>query len=177
MASLKDQLLKAGLADTKRARQAEHQKRQENKRRERGEEVDDAAARVRQQQAEQAERSRLLNQQREEEARQKAIAAQVRQLIQAHRIARDKGETPYQFTDAKKIQKIYVTEPMVNQLARGQLAVVRADNGYDLVPAVIGRKIQDRMPEMVAVLHARDTSVPAEDDPYADYPIPDDLMW
>ncbi|KAF0806948.1 hypothetical protein A167_03072 [Alcanivorax sp. S71-1-4] len=177
MASLKDQLLKAGLVDKKRARQADHQKRQENKRREQGESVEDAAARVRQQQAEQAERSRQLNQQREDEARQRALVAQVRQLVSEHRVDRAKGDAPYQFTDQKKIQKIYVLAPMVDQLARGQLAVVRLENGYEVVPAVVAQKIQARLPEAVVVLHSRDTSVAAEDDPYADYPIPDDLMW
>lgn len=175
--SLKDQLLKAGLADKKRARQADHEKRQANKRRERGEDVDDAAARVRQLQAEQAERSRLLNQQREEEAQQRAISAQVRQLVMAHRLPRERGDAPYQFTDDRKIQKIYVMPPMVDQLARGQLAVVHGDNGYEVVPANIAARIQERSPETVVVLHQRDKNTPPEDDPYADYPIPDDLMW
>ena len=76
--SLKDQLLKAGLADNKRARQADHAKRQAAKGKTDGESAASAVQKAREAQVEkdrEASRQLLLVQE------QKAIAAQIRQLI------------------------------------------------------------------------------------------------
>jgi uncharacterized protein YaiL (DUF2058 family) len=173
--SLQDQLLKAGLADARKARKAEHEKRRDAR--------DPAAGSSRQlaQQAlaEKAERDRALNQALEQQKAAKALAAQVRQLAEAHRIARTDGEVAYQFTDHRKIRKLYVTAAQQAQLARGQIAIVRLDAAYELVPAVVAEKIRTRDAGAVVVLNVRtpgDANA-AEDDPYADYKIPDDLMW
>ena len=58
MASLKDQLMKAGLADQKRARQADHARRQAAKGRGDGESAAELAQRAR---SEQAEKDREAN--------------------------------------------------------------------------------------------------------------------
>ena len=174
--SLKDQLLKAGLADAKKARQAEHAKRQQAKQVARGE-VEDPAEAVRQAREAQIERDRALNAERQAQQRQKDIAAQIRQLIEAHRLDRRGAEQSFQFVDGKKIQKLYVKAQMADQLARGMLAVVRLGDGFEVVPTAIAEKIAERDPAAVAVRHERDAGQLAADDPYADYPIPDDLMW
>jgi uncharacterized protein len=174
--SLKDQLLKAGLADAKKARQAEHAKRQEAKQVQRGEAQDPAEA-VRQAREAQAERDRLLNAERQAQQRHKEVAAQIRQLIEAHRVDRRGAEQSFQFVDGKKIQKIYVNALMADQLARGMLAVVRLGEGFEVVPTAIADKIAERDGQAVVVRHERDTGQLPADDPYADYPIPDDLMW
>jgi hypothetical protein len=41
----------------------------------------------------------------------------------------------------------------------------------------VARKIAERDPETVIELNRQDDSSSAEDDPYADYKIPDDLTW
>jgi uncharacterized protein YaiL (DUF2058 family) len=41
----------------------------------------------------------------------------------------------------------------------------------------VARKIAERDPETVIELNQQDDSASAEDDPYADYKIPDDLTW
>lgn len=172
--SLKDQLLKAGLADAKKARRAEHEKRQMAKDPS-AESAEALAAKVR---AEKAEHDRALNRQQQEDKEKRAIAAQVRQLIERHRIARSGGEVAYQFTDAKKIKKLYVTAAQQAQLASGQIAIVRLGEGHELVPTVVAEKISQRDAASVVLLNTR---TPAEagagDDPYAAYQIPDDLMW
>ena len=172
--SLKDQLLKAGLADAKKARQADHAKRQQAKQVARGEAQDPAEA-VRQ--AREAQADRLLNAERQAQQRHKEITAQIRQLTQAHRLDRRGGEQSFQFADGKKIQKIYVSALMADQLARGMLAVVRLADSFEVVPTAIADKIAERDAAAVVVRHQRDAGQQAADDPYADYPIPDDLMW
>ena len=172
--SLKDQLLKAGLADNKRARQADHAKRQAAKGKTDGESAASAVQKAREAQVEkdrEASRQLLLVQE------QKAVAAQIRQLIEAHRIERKGGELSYQFTDERKIKKLLVSEPQQYQLIHGQIAIVRLDERYELVPTAIAEKIQQRDPAPIVLLNTRQASVVADDDPYADYQIPDDLMW
>lgn len=173
--SLKDQLLKAGLADAKKARKAAHEKRQEA----RSPDAVTAQELARQAQAEKAERDRELNRRQQEEREEKALAAQIRQLIEAHRLDRAGGNVAWQFTEAGKIRKLYVHKAQQDQLARGQIAIVRMADHHELVPAVVAEKIRTRDAAVVVLLNDRSTPTEgvAEDDPYADYKIPDDLMW
>jgi uncharacterized protein YaiL (DUF2058 family) len=171
--SLKDQLLKAGLADAKKARKAEHEKRQDA-RNPQAETAQQLALRA---QAEKAERDRALNQAQQEEKQRKAVAAQIRQLIERHRIDRKGGDIAYQFTDEKKIKKLYVKREQQDQLVRGQIGIVRFAEGHELVPAVIAEKIRQRDAVAIVLLNTRAADDVASDDPYADYKIPDDLMW
>jgi uncharacterized protein len=174
--SLKDQLMKAGLADAKKARRAEHEKRQQAKQLERGE-LQDPAELARQAREALAVRDRELNAERLAAQRQREIAAQIRQLIEQHRLDRRGASQSFQFVDGKKIQKLYVAPVMADQLARGMLAVVRLGEGFEVVPTIIADKIAERDARAVVVRHDRDVGQQAADDPYADYPIPDDLMW
>ena len=47
---------------------------------------------------------------------------------------------------------------------------------FELVPKVVATKITERDAARVVVNEQADSN-PKEDDPYADYEIPDDLMW
>lgn len=172
--SLKDQLLKSGLANAKKARTAEHEKRQEAK----NPQAETAQKRAQQATAEKVERDRELNRAQQQDRERRALAAQIIQMTEAHRIARKGGEVAYQFTDAKKIKKLYVTAEQQDQLTRGQIAIVRLGEAYELVPAVVAEKIRSRDAAAVVMLNARTTTgVATTDDPYANYRIPDDLMW
>jgi uncharacterized protein YaiL (DUF2058 family) len=171
--SLKDQLLKAGLADAKKARKAEHEKRVEA----RDPAATSAQALAQQALAEKAERDRELNRQQKLEQDKKALVAQVRQIVETHRIERKGGDVAYQFTADKKIKKIHVTVTQQDQLVRGLIAVARLGEQFELVPAVIAEKLRQRDSDAVVVLNDKSSTALAEDDPYKDYPIPDDLMW
>lgn len=94
-----------------------------------------------------------------------------------NRINRDKGDATYQFVDAAKIKKINVTPQLLDQLSRGRIAIVKLQDRYELVPAVVAQKIEQRDPAVVLVRNDGVQEEVDEDDPYADYKIPDDLMW
>ena len=176
--SLQDQLLNTGLVDEKKLKQHKRAKRKQAKQQGKGPApVDEIKLAAKQTRAQQAERDRELNQVLQQQAQQKAIAAQILQLIERHRIDRGKGDVAYQFADAGKIKKLYVNDLLQRQLAGGQIAIVRQGNAYQLIPATIAAKIAERDADAVLVLHQLDTEAVDEDDPYADYPIPDDLMW
>lgn len=177
MASLQDQLLKAGLADSKKAKQIQKEKRKQKKAPKGQKVVDETTLAAQKSMAEKAERDREMNRKLNEQAQQKAIEAQIRQLIDTNRIDRAGGETAHQFTHGKKIKKLYVTEPQHNQLSKGFIAIVEFGDTYELVPSAVAEKIAARNPELVIVKHDQSKQAIDEDDPYADYQIPDDLMW
>lgn len=181
MASLQDQLLKAGLIDTKKAKQANKEKRKETNVARRSAEpvLDEIKQSAEQARLEKAERDRELNRQREEALQQKAIAAQIKQLIENHRQPKDagKGDVEYNFTDGKLIKKIRVSSLVQEQIVRGVLAVVKLGEGYELVPRIVADKIAQRDEKAVIVANTKVQNQTDEDDPYKDYVIPDDLMW
>jgi uncharacterized protein YaiL (DUF2058 family) len=63
-------------------------------------------------------------------------------------------------------------------LSRGSLVIVGLDEHYSVVPANVALRIEERAPETLIIrAEAADEGVTDEDDPYADFVIPDDLMW
>ena len=107
----------------------------------------------------------------------KAIQAQIIQLIKMNRIERSAGDVAYQFTDGRKIKKIHVTAQLQNELSRGRVAIANLGDSYELVPAVAARKIMQRDEQVIVLLNTNEPLGADEDDPYAEYQIPDDLMW
>lgn len=181
MASLQDQLLKAGLIDKKKAQSSKKVKNKQNYQQKKGQqqetETDKARELAEKAQQEQVERSRELNRRQREEAERVAVQAQIRQLIDMNRINRSRGEISYQFADGNKIQNIYVTDKLQQQLADGIIAIVRAGETYELIPRQVVDKIVQRDESCLVILNDSKDEVAAEDDPYADFQIPDDLMW
>lgn len=176
--SLRDQLLKAGLVNEKQAKQASKQQQKHKRLVHKGQaEADDTARQAAlQAQAEKAARDQELNRQQQEKAEQKARAAQVKQLIERSRLPKLQGEDYYNFVDDKKVKRIVVNAMMRTKLSNGWLAIVRHGGGYEVIPREAALKIQERDPARVLLLntHVEESS---EDDPYAAYKIPDDLMW
>jgi uncharacterized protein YaiL (DUF2058 family) len=125
----------------------------------------------------QAERDRELNRLKQQAEAQKALAAQIVQISQLNRIEQDSNGLAYQFNHQNKVKSIYVSDKVREALINGRAGIIGLDSGYEIVPAEIARKIQDRDASRVVVLNQISQATLAEDDPYADYQIPDDLMW
>jgi len=176
--SFGDQFLKAGLVNKTRLSQANKSKTRQQKLRQKQkvEVVDEAAAAARQAAAEKVAHDRELNRRQKEQAGHRAVQAQVRQLIELNRVPRDGGEVGYHFQDGTAIRKILVSEEVHDKLARGLLAIARFDDGYEVIPSVVAEKIMLR-DESCIVSNATTQLDSGEDDPYADYKVPDDLMW
>ena len=178
MASLKDQLLNAGLIDKKKAKQLKQELRKEAKVRQKGQvRLDDNKEQVKRNLVEKAERDRQLNKQQQEVVERKAIQAQISQLIKMNRIKRESGDIAYQFTDGTRIKKIYVTEQLQKDLVNGRLAIAKLGNEFELLPSSAAEKIRQRDPQVIVLLNTYEVTGVDEDDPYAEYQIPDDLMW
>ncbi len=176
---LADQLLKAGLVDKSKVKVA-HQnksKQQKDNRRAGVESVDETKLAAQELQRANAEKARLANAERDAAAQQKAIAAQITQMVQQNKQSKgNHGDIAYNFTFGTKIERIYVTAAVREHLVAGRLVIVGEGGSYELVPRVIADKIAERNPDIVVRVKQATTEV-EEDDPYAAFKIPDDLMW
>lgn len=177
--SLQDQLLKAGLVDEQKLKQARTSKHKKTKQQAgpRNAAVDNetrqAAERARR---EKLARDRELNLRRQEEAALRAAENEIRQLVHTHRVVRDRGDLAFNFTDGTTLKRIYVNKEQQAKLVAGSLAVVRQDAFYEVVPAEIAVRVAARDASLVLV-HNRPVEEKVADDPYADFQVPDDLMW
>jgi len=176
--SLQEQLMGAGLVDNKKAKAIKQEQRKKKKQQPKGQvQIDENKVRLDAERLAKAEHDRTLNKQIKAQAEEKAIGAQIRQLISSNRIKPEHDELGYQFVDGKKIQKIYISTLLQTQLAKGLIAIVKLDDSYVLVPNIVALKIAQRDESVIVPLPVTESVEVDEDDPYADYKIPDDLMW
>ena len=181
--SLQDQLLAKGVARPKQAKKARREKAARDKAaRQQGAATDapDTAREIAAAEAAKRERDRALNaeQKRRREARERD--ASVAQLIEGHAVAAqgdadDAVQYNYHIGDA--IRRIAVSDRQRRDLAAGRLGIVRHGGRAVLVPREAAERIAALMPEAVWRARPEDDPAPDPDDPYADYPVPDDLMW
>lgn len=178
MVSLQEQLLKAGLVDKNKVKLANQDKNKQKKieRRTGTQSVDEVRLAALETQRKNAERARELNAQRDAAAQQKAIVAQIAQLVQKNRQSKGAGDIAYNFTHDNKIQRLYVSAAVQAHLIAGRLVIVCQDGTIELVPRIIADKIAERDPALVVRVNKASTEID-EDDPYAAFQIPDDLMW
>lgn len=178
--SLIDQLKKTGLVDKKKAHKAKHDQYKNKKQKPKkgsAVQLDDAKLLVKKTQAEKVERDRQIDQQRKEEADRKAIAAQIIQLIETNRVEDRDGEIVYNFTDANVVKRLFVSELIHKHLMSGQLVIARLGEAYELVPKPVAEKIKQRDTDCIISTDHEVEGEQDNEDPYADYKIPDDLIW
>ena len=180
-ASLQDQLKKSGLIDDKKAKQLKRAKHKQEKlaRKTKNPAVDQPKLELNRAKSEKIARDQQLNLEKNKQAEKHALAAQIKQLIEINIVAKN-GDQKFSFTDANVIKHIYVSQTQIDQLSRGTLAIVTQRNGqkhnHVLVPMGVAKKIEQRDAK-VAVFKAQQNTISEEDDPYADFQIPDDLTW
>ena len=102
----------------------------------------------------------------------------LRQLIEQHCLPRADGDDPYNFVDGGRVRRIPVTPALRAQITNGAVQIARHSDRYDLVPAAIAARIREQHPDaIVSLAGAAGTATPADDDPYRDFVVPDDLTW
>ena len=179
--SLRDQLLQAGLVNEKQARDAERQAQlKQDSRQQLPKKKRDApsAQEIAAQHSALAKAARdtELNRKHQEKADRKARHAQIKQLIEQHRLPKVEGDEFYSFVDGKKIRRIFADAATRERIIRGEVSIVRCQGRYDLVPAETAARIGER--DERAVMAPTVTSVqPPVDAVYAQFAVPDDLVW
>lgn len=175
--TLQEQMLKAGLVTSKKMAKVQ---RTAKKSRVQAREAREA---VEENKKAQIERDKQLSEQQKQAALSKEYKAQVKQLIEMNRIVIAKGNIDFNFTDNNLIKKVVVDKATQTQLINGRLAIARlvtnsnCDSEYAIIPAVVADKIAQRDESYIVLNSALSEEVQDEDDPYADFKIPDDLMW
>ena len=193
--SLQDQLLGAGLIKKQKAKniQTEKKKAAKQSRANNIELVDEAAELAKKAEEAQRLKSQQLNEQRKRDAEQTAVLAQIRQIITLNSIKKAPQKMPeddlmaYNFSDENKIKTLHVSAQNHDLISRGKLAIARLSKGkqvdFHLIPAEAAKKISERNADAIVLLND-DSASPGsqstgqkDEDPYADYEVPDDLMW
>lgn len=173
--ALQAQLLKAGLVDTKKAqkisKQAKHAKRTGDA------ENIEAKKALADAQAKKLEKDQQLNQQKQHLLEQKTLKANIVQMIKQHQIADTAGEVVYQFVDATRIKKIHITQKLYDQIVAGHVVIARLEDSYPLLPRPLADRIEAKLSGFMVVSNDKSEDEIGDDDPYAAYAIPDDLMW
>ncbi len=176
MAGLRDQLLKSGLVTEKQVKKVQKEQVKATKANAHRPTVPAIDTAPRQQ--EKLERDRLLNQQRQADLARRELDAQIKDLINARRIPAETGDTPFNFTDGSKVKKLYLTPLLRDQLVRGVIGIVRFEEGHAFVPRETIEKIRQRDERVIILLNnLKEDNTASEDDPYAKYQVPDDLIW
>lgn len=175
--TLQEQMLKAGLVTSKKVAKVQ---RTAKKSRVQAREAREA---VEENKKAQIERDKQLSEQQKQANLAKEYKAQVKQLIEMNRIIIAKGNIDFNFTDNNLIKKVVVDKLTQAQLISGRLAIARlvvegsSEHQYAIIPAIVADKIAQRDTDSIVLNSTLSQEEQDEDDPYADFKIPDDLMW
>ena len=177
--SLQEQLFDAGLVDSKQVKKANIEKRKKAKRERNGDphSANTPALIVKQQRLEKSERDRKLNRERMANAQRIEVAAQIKLLVEKNRESQDDNGIAYNFEDNNKLRRIYVSDTTRKKIISGQLAIVKYKQRYEIVPAEVARKIEERDSDCLIKINDRPAPSNGDNDPYSAYPVPDDLIW
>ena len=176
--SLREQLLAAGLGTKKQAKQAAHEEgRRKERERKAPPQPDPRKLAADQAQAAKVARDQELNRQRQGEVERRARVAEIKQLIEQHRVPKVETDDYYNFVAGKKVRRIAVNPDLRAAILKGDISVVRCEGHNDIVPREIADRIREREPRMVVAITDSTTQTVDENDPYKDHVVPDDLMW
>ncbi|GEM75332.1 DUF2058 domain-containing protein [Vibrio sagamiensis] len=169
--TLQEQMLKAGLVNEKKLKKA---KKGSKKSRVQAREV---KAAVEENKRQQLERDKQLSEQQNIDRLNKEIQAQINQLIENNKIDLNDGDIKYNFTHGTLVKSLYVDSLIREQLIKGILAIAIVEENYVVIPRPVANKIAQRNETIIIEQKEPEVGIPEEDDPYADFVVPDDLMW
>ncbi|MBM4204396.1 MAG: DUF2058 domain-containing protein [Gammaproteobacteria bacterium] len=187
--SLRDQLIKAGLATADQARKAQKQVKAEKQaqgkqaNRTNAQSTVQAKARAEAERkaAEKAEKDRELARIANEKVANKARNAEIRQLVAQHDMRtkeQHEDDVAYNFVHHQKVKRIWVTKEHQAQLAAGHLIIISTDGRFHLVKPEVAEQIRARDPRRVIEPVKDKKPEPGSDDGhYAKFAVPDDLDW
>jgi uncharacterized protein YaiL (DUF2058 family) len=178
--SLRDQLLAAGLGTKKQAKEATQAKKPQS-RHQPPAPVSAEKLAANKALAAKTARDQELNRRQQEKAAAKARRAEVKQLIEQNRLPPVQSEEHFNFADGTRLARVPVTAELRERLIKGNIAIVRYEGHYALVPTEVVGRIRER-DEHAVVTHedapaAGITAAAEKDDPYKDFVVPDDLVW
>jgi len=171
--SLRDQLLKSGIArqikTESRPKPNRHERRPPPPKRERSE-IDLAKAYAIRDSSERAERERVQREAEQRAREKKERRQKLASLLNGKALNATDADIPRHFPHANKIRRIYVTADQLPRLNGGELGIVQLAGRYLLVSGELARAARDVDAEALVLLCDPHESG-GEDD------VPADLVW
>lgn len=179
--SLKDQLLSAGLITKEQVRNNSRKQRpKKGKKRELDPAAQERQALAAANAAREKERAQELNAKREQARKAQEQSDRIRQILSSRGLPKagiNEETTRFYFQLDKRVHNLHVTAEQRAQLVGGKSGIVLFDGHYHLLPIDHAQRVQALSPHRVWVGADDDDKPSDEDDPYAGYEVPDDLIW
>ncbi|PKF60423.1 DUF2058 domain-containing protein [Psychromonas sp. psych-6C06] len=180
MASLQEQLMKSGLINKQKAKQAQTEKRRKAKQKKKkgSIEISDEQraidAKKEQQKQQDLEKNRAVQAALDE----RAAHGKLIQMIAQHCEKNYQGEIDYHFTFENKVKRIAINDLTQQSLINGRLAICVLNEEFYLINKEATEKLAEIDASVLVALHEKtDAKDFDDDDPYAEFAIPDDLIW
>ena len=180
MASLQEQLMKSGLINKQKAQQVQTDKRRKAKQKKKkgSVEVSDMQISLNDQKHQHKQQDLEKNKKTQAELAERAAHGKLIQMIAQHCEKNYQGEIDYHFTYNSKVKRIAVDSETQQGLIRGVLAICVLNEAFYLINKEAAAILAEIDPSVLVALHDNKEPLEAiEDDPYADFAIPDDLIW
>ena len=181
MASLQEQLMNSGLINKQKAKQAQTEKRRKAKQKKKKGTViaSDVQLAVQEKVELQKQKDLEKNQETQEELTIRAAHGKLIQMIAQHCEKNYQGELDYHFTYDKKVKRIAVTQEIQKGLIKGHFAICVLNDEFYLINKEAAGKLREIDESVLVALHdqTENETEDNQDDPYAEFAVPDDLMW
>ena len=181
MASLQDQLMNSGLINKQKAKQAQTEKRRKAKQKKKkgSVEVSDVQVAIKEKAEAQKQKDLQKNQQTQEQLEQRAAHGKLIQMIAQHCEKDYQGELDYHFTYDNKVKRIAVKPEIQKGLINGRFAICVLNEEFYLINKEAAQKLREIDESVLVALHdqSNNKEEEAEVNPYAEFAVPDDLMW
>ena len=180
MGSLRDQLLNTGLVSKQKAKAAQTEKRRKAKQKKKKGtvEVSELSESIMEQKTKQQESDLLKNKQAQAELELRSQHGKLIQMIAQHCEKNYQGGIDYHFTYDKKVKRIAVNEEIQRGLINGNLAICVLNEEFYLINKEAAEKLVAIDESVLVTLYDQSSIIDAvEDDPYAEFAVPDDLVW
>lgn len=180
MASLQEQLMQSGLINKQKAKQAQTEKRRNAKQKKKKGTIEVSAAQqtINAQKEQQKQQDLEKNKAVQISLDERAAHGKLIQMIAQHCEKDYQGEIDYHFTYASKVKRIAINEITQKSLINGLLAICVLNEDFYLINKEAAEKLTEIDASVLVSLHEKvDVQAIDEDDPYAEFAIPDDLVW
>lgn len=115
-----------------------------------------------------------------EMAAKRELKAKIKKLIEENSVTEFVGELTFSYVVGDRIRQLFVTQEYLDKVSAGELAITRLNRQTHLVTPEIADQLLALNPQWLVVLNdpsKEQPQVTGEEDPYADYKVPDDLHW
>ncbi|WP_022941365.1 DUF2058 domain-containing protein [Psychromonas hadalis] len=180
MASLQDQLMKSGLINKQKAKQAQTEKRRKAKQKKKKGtvEVSEVQVAINSQKEQLKQQDLDKNRATQEDLDARSAHGKLIQMIAQHCEKNYQGEIDYHFTYDKKVKRIAINDETQKSLINGRLAICVLNEEFYLINKEAAETLAAIDTSVLVALHDKvDVTAIDEDDPYAEFAVPDDLVW